>query len=349
MTWPLPAPDEIADRAAGVFEGAVEGIDARSEHAVAAVLCRITGMSVFDAYLYLQRNATELMPDTAIDWLPRHAAIWNVPRVQPSFAAGAATFSATVVTDVPIGFALSAPGSVVVTTTADVIVPAGGSADIPVQATIAGSGGNLVAGVVLTAVSPLAGLSPQTAAVTGAGLSGGNEIEDIEVWRGRILERIRETPMGGADADYRAWVRQVYPAAIVQVIGAWVGLGTVGVVVAMPGPRVPTTDELAAVDAHLQAVRPVTARVITLAASLHPVDVHLTLNPDTVSIRAAAGTGLALFFLQDATIGGAIYVSRLDDAVSSASGEYSHERIAPAADVAMGATEMPTLGTVTFG
>ena len=60
----------------------------------------------------------------------------------------------------------------------------------------------------------------------------------------------------------------------------------VGVVVAMPGPAVPTSGELAAVDAYLQSVRPVTAQVITLAASLYPVNCTLHLNPSTASTQA---------------------------------------------------------------
>ena len=73
MSWPVPAPGEIASRAAAVFEGALPGIDARSPNTVAGAISRVTDMALADVYFELGYLAAELMPDTAIDTLDRHA------------------------------------------------------------------------------------------------------------------------------------------------------------------------------------------------------------------------------------------------------------------------------------
>lgn len=76
--------------------------------------------------------------------------------------------------------------------------------------------------------------------------------------------------------------------------------------------------------------------------------VTVALNPDTTATRAAATAALAQQLREDATIGGTIHLSRLDAALQNASGEFSHARSAPAADVTAAATTLSILGTVTF-
>lgn len=346
MTWSIPDPGALASVAAGVFEQSFPGADARSPNSGMAVISRVTGMSVYDAYLYQARLAQELMPDTALDWLDRHGAIWGVPRGNPQPARGNAAFVGADDIVVPGGVTLTSVTGVAYTT--DSAVTLAGGAVAPVTAVLAGVGGNLAGGAVLTLASPIGGLAPQSGAVDLNGLAGGVGIEALESWRVRILSRIRQQLMGGAPADYEAWVQQASPGAYLSVQPAWVGLGTVGLLVAMRGPLVPTPSQLAAIAAYVAPRKPVTAQVVVVPASLLAVDVSLHLSPDTVAIRAATLAALGLFFDQDAAIGGTIFISRLDAAISSASGEYSHERALPAADVAMGATQMPVLGSVIF-
>ena len=127
------------------------------------------------------------------------------------------------------------------------------------------------------------------------------------------------------------------------------GGGVVSVVIAMTGLVAPDTTQLAQVQAYINARRPVTAMPTVYACTLNPVNVTLHLNPDTPTIRAAATAALALSFEQDAAIGGTNYLSRLNNAVSSSDGEYSHEMIAPTADVvAPTLFALNVLGAVTF-
>ena len=75
MTWPLPAPGVIAGQVASVYESApgLAGIDARSPNTIAGVNARAIEMALFDLYLFQSNLAAELMPDTAVDTLARHA------------------------------------------------------------------------------------------------------------------------------------------------------------------------------------------------------------------------------------------------------------------------------------
>jgi uncharacterized phage protein gp47/JayE len=89
--------------------------------------------------------------------------------------------------------------------------------------------------------------------------------------------------------------------------------------------------------------------ITVYACVLNPVNVTLHLNPDTVTIRAAASSALALSFAQDAAIGGTTYKSRLETAIGISDGEDSDEMTAPAADVAAPTLfSLNVLGTVSF-
>jgi uncharacterized phage protein gp47/JayE len=352
MSWIIPQPADIADRASSIFEQIFPDCDARSTNSLFATTARITGQGVFDAYLYQARLAEELMVDTAIDWLSRHGSIWGVPQAQPAAATGTLLFSAPSGFDVPAGLILTAPSGVLVQTTAAVVAGGGNTASVPVVALVAGSAGNLAAAIVLTMVTPLVGLTAQTASVVadaqGNGLSGGLDLETTDSWRARILARIRNPPQGGAGPDYVAWVQSVVPDAIVSVQPNWVGPGTVGVIVAGPGPSAITPAEVTAIEAYIAGVRPVTAGVYVIAATLVPVAFTIALNPNTIANQTNGEAALLLWMAQDARVGGTLYMSRADNALSSASGEYSHERSAPLADLSFLPTQIPTLGAVTW-
>jgi uncharacterized phage protein gp47/JayE len=354
MPWPVPAPADIADRGAAVFESTpgLEGIDARSPNTVATAYVRVVGMAAEDLYLYQAYLARELFVDTAVDFLPVHAAMWGVPQLQPTAAAGNVLVAGAVGAPVPIGVNFTSAGNQIYLSTAAVNIGSGGTVLVPVAATVKGSAGNLAAGSVLTITSPVANIYPQKGTVDSNGLSGGEDLEDPEDWRARILEKIRITPMGGAAADYVAWAQDALTnVKYVNPVPRMFGLGTVGVVFAMVGPAIPSSGEVSTVQAYLDVVAPVTAEVTALAATFNAVNVSLHLNPDTTLIRAAATVALQLSFLQDAQIGGTTEFSRLDAAVASSDGEYSHDMLVNGAQADVPAPSqlaMNVLGTVSF-
>ncbi len=364
MAWPIPTPTEIADRAAAVWEaeyarvyalknpGETAQVDARSPTSLLAIDGRVLAMATYDTWAYLARLAQELMPDTAVDWLDRHGAMWGVPRIQAVAATGNVVLTGITNTPIPSGLALSAPGGAAYTTTAAATIGVGGTVTVPVIAAVAGAGGNLPAATVLTVATPLEGLTTQAAVVDASGLIG-QDAETLENWRARILDRVRRRGAAGNADDFHAWTKEVFPTAIVRAMSP--AVGEITVAFALPSGetwRVPTSPEVATLSAYLNDAgvrKPLGAPVVVVTgATLQPIDISLTLNPDTTATRAAAIEALEEQMRADATIGGTVYLSRLDAALQNASGEFSHTRSAPAADVTAAATTLSILGTVTF-
>lgn len=365
MPWPIPTPQEITDRAAATFEAEYARVwslrhpneppaqvDARSPTSLLAIDARVTALATYDVWLYLSRLAQELLPDTAEDWLERHAAIWGVPRVAATAAIGNVVLTGIAGTVIPSGLALVAPGGASYTTTAGATIGGGGTVTVPVAAAVAGATGSLPAATVLTVVSPIAGLTTQVATVDAQGLTG-QDAETIDAWRARILARIRKRGAAGNADDFEAWTQEAFPGAIVRAMSP--AVGEITVAFALPDGvtwRVPTSPEVATLSAWLNdaAVRkPLGApTVVVVGATLQSVAVTLALNPDTTATRAAALDALRQQMRDDATIGGTIYLSRLDAALQNASGEFSHTRSAPTANVTAAATTLSVLGTVTF-
>ena len=368
-SWPIPTPDVIAARAAGVLEaefaavyaarnpGAPPAIvDARGPNSLLAIYARTNGLSLFGTYLYMARLAAELMPDTATVWLSRHGNIWGVPQDQASVSVGnSLAVSAVTTTLVPSGTELSAAGGVIVVTTAPVTIDGGTSAVLPLATVAAGAASAVAAGTVLQIVSPIAGLAAQTVTVDANGLTGGLDLESTASWRSRILQRIQQRGGGGNARDYAQWVREIIPGAL--VLASSPQLGEVTVAVALPGvgSTSPATVPDSAVIATIQAYvsdptqrKPLGMTATVIAATLVPVPVSVHLNPSTAAVQAAASAALQLYFNSDLTIGGTLYVSRLDGALSVGSGEYDHDRALPAADVTATVGELLVLGAVTY-
>lgn len=365
MPWPLPQPGDIADRAAGIFEADLPRVyalrhpgaspakvDARSNVSQLAVYARTVDAASQDMWFFLARTVQELMPDTAIDWLSRHAAIWGVPRIQAIAATGNVIFTERPATAIPSGLAMTAPGGQTYTTAGSGTTDGGGTVSIPVVAAVAGSAGSQPSGTVLKLVNPQSGFTIQSAIVDTGGLTG-EDAETTDAWRGRILAVIRNRGSGGSAGDFERWAAEALPGLIVTAMTPGTGFITVAFAMASGQTwRVPTTPEIDTLDAYLndaQHRKPLGAPVITVVgATLQSVNFSLHLNPDTAANRTAATNALTLQLLADATIGGTIYMSRMDAALENASGEFSHERATPSADVTAAATTLSVIGTVTF-
>lgn len=170
---------------------------------VLAVIARAVGGGFHLQHGHLDYMAGQLMPDTATDWLDRHAGIWDINRKAATFASGDVNFTGTDGNTVPSGTTLQRDDGVRFITQADAAI-SGGTATASVSAEEAGADGNTDAGVVLSFVSPVAGVDTD-ATVASGGLDGGADTESDESLRQRLLNRLQEPPHGGADYDYTAW------------------------------------------------------------------------------------------------------------------------------------------------
>jgi uncharacterized phage protein gp47/JayE len=369
MAWPLPTPKELADIQADALEealrldpatGAARRIDARSPRSVLAALARAFALALYSTHLHIRWWGKQYFPDTAEGaYLERHASIWGIARRGAVAAQGSVAFAGVAGTVIPAGTLLTAPESGAVWQTQQTVtISSGGAASVAVTAAVAGETGNMAASVLVDLVSPVLGLTKQEATVATGGIAGGADIESDAGLRARLLEKIREPAHGGAALDYPRWVAEIAAPYDVVVVPAWVGAGSVGVIIALPNiigeARVPTSAELAAVEDHLAVQAPVTAEVIVLGATLQPVDIAVQISPFNASSKAAVEAAIAAFFTErdadgvliNARIGQRVRLSRLSEAISGAAGETWHRITAPAADVVITATQFPVAGTI---
>lgn len=358
MTWQIPTPAQITQRFTASLltvsftasDGSSVVLDANAPASVEQGLAVSAGLSQAESYRFARDHALEFFPTTATESgrLPDHAVDWRTPRLLPQAAVGKVTVSCSQQIVFPVGTQMSIDGSTLWQTTAEVTVGSGQTGTLPVQAMSRGTIGNVAGGAALTLVSPIAGVT--ALAVDSNGLAGGTDLEDVESWRARIIDNIRNPPAGGSRADYIKWCKAA-GAAYVNPVRGWLGAGTLGVVVAMKGSVAPTTSELDTIQDYLddETRRPVRANATVVAATLVPQPMTIALNPDTSAVRAQVLAALTAFYA-GLDIGAVIYGSKLDDAISTASGETSHKLLSPSpnADTQLQPNQVAAPPTITW-
>jgi uncharacterized phage protein gp47/JayE len=148
-------------------------------------------------------------------------------------------------------------------------------------------------------VTPLAGVD--TDATITATTTAGEDIEAIDTYRNRIIQRLQQRPQGGATPDYIGWALEV--AGIVKAFAFRTDAGEVTVypLIALSGTRIPDAGKLAEVEAYLQDTkrRPLCANVYAEAMDERTMAVEATsVQPDTASLRQAIETAWTNYFLQ---------------------------------------------------
>lgn len=114
---------------------------------------------------------------------------------------------------------------------------------------------------------------------------------------------------------------------------------------------IPTQADVDAVLAYIadDTRAPVTADVFVVSPIAKRLDITITgLTPNTGEVQAAVLSELADLFARDAEPGGTIYVSRIWEAVSIATGERNHTITTPSSDQTQTTGRMWVLGKVTF-
>ncbi|MCQ5469675.1 baseplate J/gp47 family protein [Pantoea brenneri] len=315
----------------------------------AEVYGRVQAAAVHTVYGYIDYLAQNLLPDLADeDWLTRHANMKRCPRKAATFATGFARWD--VATDgipIPAGVTIQRDDLTSFTTTAKA-TSAGGVLRVPVACDTAGKAGNTDDGLTMRLVSPITGLA---SAGEADSIQGGADIEDIEVWRARVIERWYWTPQGGADGDYEVWAKEVPGVTRAWTYRHWSGRGTVGVMIASSDLTNPIPDAatVAAVQAYIEPRAPVAgADIYVFPPTPHVVDFQIRLNPDTAEVRYAVAAELRSMMLRDGGPEGVLKPSRISEAISIATGEYSHTLVSPSSDIAIAKGEVGVVGAISW-
>lgn len=355
MSAQIPTPSALAQRFAAALEaqsftasdGSVVRLDATAPATFENALAILSSLSDYEVYLFLRDQLLELMVTTATEGglLPQHAKMWGVPRIGATSAVGNFIVSAAggVSASLPAGSLITVDGSAQWTVVAAVTIPEGASAAVAVRATEPGIIGNLAANTAATFVSPIPGVSAVVS--DQSGLAGGAPIEDVETWRARIIAAIRAPIGGGTKADYQRWATQA-GAAYFNVVAQWLGAGTVGIIVAMSGPSVPTQAQLQAMQAYIDGVRPIRGNAYVVPAQVVSRDVTIKLDPDTVSARQQIAKQLTAYFPSKG-IGGALLKEEIERIITTLNGD-GNTLIAPAASETLTNNQIAILGAVNW-
>jgi uncharacterized phage protein gp47/JayE len=268
-------------------------------------------------------------------------------------ASGRIRFAGAVGSEISAGTGSKTVDGALYVTTAAGVIGSDGTAEIAAQAYEAGASGNLASGTALTLTSAPSGVLSSAVVVE---MLGGTDAETDGAFLARLLELLRTPPAGGNAADYKRWALEVD-----GVTQAWVyplrrGIGTVDVAVAS-ADGLPGSDLLAAVQAHIDAVRPVAVKEFW-AVSPTAVLVEVTAQIRVVGVtleqaQALIEADLAAYFA-DLEPGDTVYRSQLEAIITNATGVVDRVLTAPAASVATstvlpGGIEWPRLGVVTLG
>lgn len=313
----------------------------------ADVYARVLSGLAHGLYGYVDWLANQIIYDTAeAEFLARWASIWGVTRKPASTATGSVTFAVSSGAVIPSGTLLQALDGVQYQTTADatVTVP---TATASVAALVAAAAGNRTTGQTLTLTSPIVGV--QSSATAGA-LTGGADLESDDDLRARLIDRIQQPPHGGDAHDYVTWALEVPGVTRAWCFPLELGEGTVTVrfVRDDDASLIPDAGEVAAVQAYIDALRPVTAAVTVVAPTAVPLAFSIAVAPNTAAVKAAVQAELSDLIARESKPGGTIYLSHIRAAISAAVGEDNYTMSAPSADVTNTAGNMTTLGTITW-
>lgn len=226
----------------------------------------------------------QIFPDTAdSEYLYLHARTRGLTKKPATHASGPATFTGQTGTIAPAGLVFKRD-SLSWTTIGQVTIGANGQGTAQATAAQQGIVGNTSAATTATLTTTPAGFD---SAVTVGVMTGGTDVETDAELLARLLEIIRRPPAGGNKYDYKRWALEVAGVSAAYVYPLRRGLGTVDIVITSAG-GLPSQDIIDHVKAHIDDVRPVTAKdILVLAPTLKSFDVHVKVSLDGITLQDA--------------------------------------------------------------
>jgi len=323
MPFDRPSILTIKDRIEKGIEVRLFGKVALLRNAVLRVLARVFAGAIHGNYGYISYIVKSVLFVTSAEggFLDNpHGRMWGIPRRPGSFASGDAIFTGSNGTVIPVDTRIQNEDGVEYGTTVIGTI-SGGSATIAIQAVESGEDGNF-SGSSLQMISPISGIDDEVTA-SGA-ITGGEDTEDDETYRARILQRIQNIPAGGSAADYVRWATE-YPG----VARAWCyplasGPGTVSTVITASGSDpVPSSQLLSDVQGYIAVRKPVTADHSTESITnifnnpgKAELDIYISITPLDADVQNNIENNLRTLFLPHKP-GTSIPISQIRAAISN--------------------------------
>lgn len=358
MPFARPTLKTLIDRFNADIRTYTDGGDALLRRSVERVLARAVPGLTHGLHGHLAWVARQLLPDRSEgEQVLRWGTMLGMSLRPATKAVCEEAQFDTTGASIPVGTLMQrAAGIRYVVTAASV---AAGVVSVEIEAEEPGADANAGTGTSLTLVSPVPGVDSEGTVTHADGIHDGTDVEDVEDFRGRVLQRLGQTPRGGGPGDYVRWALEV-----AGVTRAWEtprvnGAGTVGVQFVTDnefGGPIPSGAKVTEVEAYIAARAPVTigraidgayVGVVVTAPTAHAINPEIQLTPNTVEVQEAVEAELDDFLRTEAEPGVEIPLSRFQEAISRAEGEESHVLVSPAS-IAPAAGALPVLGTITW-
>lgn len=273
----------------------------------------------------------QIFPDTADpEYLYLHARTRGLTKKPANNASGPATFTGQAGVIAAAGLVFKRD-NLSWTTLGEVVIGTNGQGTAQAVSSLSGVAGNGVATTATLTTTP-AGLD---SAVTVGAMTGGTEEESDGELLARLLDIIRRPPAGGNKYDYRRWAMEVSGVTAAYIYPLWRGLGTVDIVITSAG-GLPSQDVIDRVTAHINDVRPVTAKdILVLGPTNKSFDVHVKVALEGITLAEAKTAITAALQDEDKRRepGDPFIRSQASMLISLLSGITDLEMVAPAANI----------------
>lgn len=332
-----PSLKQLIDRAKATMVAKL-GVDNPAIDALAAAI----GGGNYGNYAYQDYLFKQMHPETANeDFLYLWAERFNTPRISPVQASGFVQFETAGVVNLPAGILLQTTDGNKYTTTAS------GSSDGPIacRCDLPGVAGNLSAGVKLTMISAVPGVSPSD--ITVVSMTGGTDIEDLAHWRARLVTAFNERYVVGKLEDYVAWAKSAHAnvgfafardnTPVIGHVSVYVGAKSLD-------PTLPD-EVLADVLAYLNERRLAGCHLFVERPVVVPVNITIAGVSD-LTTRLAIEEVLASFFIKKMMANTTITATELIVAISYVTSAF--ELVQPLTSVSSADDSVLTLGAITW-
>lgn len=333
MPFPVPTVAESTARQLRDIRNALAGedIDTTTDSDYGVRANAVSGVAD-GLYAYQGWIIRQIFPDTAEpEFLELHCRTRNIFRKKATASSGSAIVTGTPATDLPVDSLIRGQFGSVATTEA-VVVGDDGTATVAVKSTTTGAYTNTTSEFSAQLVSPPAGIN---STVTVGILTGGTDAEKNDSLLARYLDILRRPPAGGNKYDYKRWALEVDGVTSAYVEPLRRGLGTVDVAITSDND-LPPQDLIDAVQAHIEDLRPVTAKdTLVLAPTKKAVDFVVQVTTDGATLAQVTPLIQATItdFMNRLEPGQPLIISQLETQISLITGVADRKIVTPAANV----------------
>lgn len=230
---------------------------------------------------------TSMFPQFAEGYLlDYHGEREGVLRREATYATGKITVEAVEETFIPAGTTVTTNEIEGVTfeyrTIDDETVSSSGSVSIDIEALEAGASSNVPSDSIVNFLEPITGVQ---ALNNPSSISGGNDEEDDDTYRERIMQTNRTRSSTGNRADYVRWAKEIAGVGEVFVVPEWDGPGTVKVSIASSSGAVPSQDIIDEVQSYIApddrdggGMAPIGARVTVTSINSRLINVTFSVT-----------------------------------------------------------------------